>query len=108
MKSALKKLWNKPKKLFKAKVPSLQDYVGETVLINGVGEVVIGTIVGNLTTPQFYEINGEHLIGMLRFHAQMEGDTSITEQQFIDFECMELDAEKLPVEPKKRLAGELM
>ena len=85
----------KPRLLFKAKAPTLKEYIGESVIIDG-QKIKIKTIVGNRFKPTFYEINGEHLIGMLRFHAQMLGDTSITEQQFLDFENIILEAERLP------------
>lgn len=105
------KLWGSPKKLFKAVVPDLQKFVGRTVVIND-KPIVIETLRGNLgmslgtekAKPQFYEINGEHLMGMLRFHAQMENDKSITEQQFKDFENIEFEAEK---HPDKKMPGEL-
>ncbi len=89
-----------PKKLFKAKVPELKDYIGRTVVIDG-QKVKIEKIVGNITKPAFYEINGEHLLGMLRFHAQMTGAKDITEEQFKAFEEMDMEVEKMPVEPKK-------
>jgi hypothetical protein len=57
--------------------------------------------------PQFYEINEDKLISMLRFHAQMTGATDITEEQFLAFEEMEMDAEKNPEPPKPKLAGML-
>jgi hypothetical protein len=81
------------KKLFKAKVPDLSKYIGRKVSIDG-KKIKIETIVGNKAKPAFYEINGEHLIGMLRFHAQMLGDKSITEDQFIAFEKMDHHVEK--------------
>ncbi len=89
------KLWDRPKKLFKARTPDLSQYKGRTVFIEG-KPVVIDTIVGNRFKPTFYEINGTHLLGMLRLHAQMCGDKSITEEQFKAFEQMEVEAEKLP------------
>lgn len=85
----------RPKKLFKASVPELKKYVGKTVNIDN-KPILIESIVGNVFKKTFYEINGQHLIGMLRFHAQMEGDKSITEEQFQAFENMELESEKLP------------
>jgi hypothetical protein len=86
-----------PKRLFKAKVPELESFIGRKVHIPGVPEpVVIQKIVGNKFKQAFYEINGEHLIGMLRFHAQMEGAKDITEEQFQAFEELELEAERLP------------
>lgn len=92
---SLKDWFNKdPKKLFKAKVPDLKHYIGKTVKIDG-KKVTIETITGNKFNPQFYEINGEHLIGMLRFHAHMLGVKDITEEQFQAFEQMDLQAEKL-------------
>lgn len=96
-----------PRKLFKAKAPDLTQYVGKTVRIDG-KKVRIKSIVGNLTYKTFYEINGEHLIGMLRFHAQMLGDKSITEDQFLAFEQMDLESEKLPTQAKddKKSASE--
>lgn len=89
---------------FKTQVPNTQAYIGRTVQIEG-KPVVIKTIVGNIQKPAFYEINGEHLIGMLRFHAQMEGDKSITEAQFQQFENMEMTAERVGAD-KKKIMGE--
>lgn len=86
-----------PRLLFKASTPDLSKFIGKYVRIPGVdGSVKIEKIVGNITKKTFFEINGEHLIGMLRFFAQMHGDKSITEDQFIAFEEMELDSEVLP------------
>jgi hypothetical protein len=103
-------LFQKPKPLFKAVIPDLALYIGRNVTINGL-KVKIKKIVGNLgmtlgrapeeMKPCFYEINDEYLIGMLRFHAQMNGDRSITEEQFQEFENMVLEAEKIPSPPKK-------
>ncbi len=107
------KPWQKPQLLFKAKKPDLGEFIGRTVripecvMLDGKPAVLSETvvkiekIVGNKPRPTFYEINGEHLIGMLRFHAQMCGDKSITEQQFLDFENMNIEAEKLPEKEKK-------
>lgn len=104
-------LWPNPKKLFKAKVPDLKAYIGRVVripefaLLDGNKECIyehwvkIKTIVGNRFKPNFYEINGEYLVGMLRFHAQMEGARDITEQQFQEFEEMEVAAERLSDKP---------
>jgi hypothetical protein len=102
----------KPKKLFKAKVPDLKSFIGRNVTIDG-KKIKIHKIVGNVgltlgraakdVKPTFYEINDEYLIGMLRFHAQMEGDTSITEEEFLAFENMEFDAERLPDKPKEKI-----
>lgn len=101
------KLWPDPKLLFKAKVPDIEKYLGRTVKI-GDEKIVIDHICGNRFKPQFYEINGKHLIGMLRFHAQMLNDKSITEEQFIAFETMELHAEKMHEKPKQEIwAGEV-
>jgi hypothetical protein len=96
----LDKMSSKLQPLFKAEVPDLKKYYGRTILIDG-KKVRIESIVGNHFKRQFYEINGEHLISMLRFHAQVMGDKSITEQQFLDFENMEMDSEKLPDPVKK-------
>lgn len=90
---------------FKAVVPELKDYIGKKVQIQGIKEpVVIEHICGNVgmtlgrgaenIRPQYYEINGTHLISMLRFHAQMTGATDITEEQFQAFEAMEFHAER--------------
>lgn len=94
----------KRKPLFKARVPNLKEFEGRDVIIKG-KKIRIKTIVGNLgltlgrqakdVRPQYYEINGKHLISMLRFHAQMEGVKDITEEQFQDFEKMEFYAEKM-------------
>lgn len=87
-----------PKLLFKTKAPpDLMKYIGKKVVIDG-KKVVIQKIVGNRFKPAFYEINDDHLIGMLRFHAQMLGDDSITEEQFLAFENMEMTAEKIKKE----------
>jgi hypothetical protein len=74
--------------------PNLKEYVGRKVEIDG-KTVVIESIVGNVWKPAFYEINGEHMIGMLRFHAQILGDKSITEEQFKAFEEIDYHVEKL-------------
>lgn len=81
--------------------PDLKKFLGKTIHIPQVGQVTIKSIAGNRRKPAFYEINGEHLIGMLRFHAQMLGDKSITEEQFLAFESMEMESEKLPDQEKK-------
>lgn len=89
---------------FKAKVPDLLKYIGKTVLIDG-KKIVINRIVGNMTKKAFYEINGEYLMNMLRFHAQMEGDKSITEEQFKAFEEIKMDIEQSA--PKKTVLDQL-
>lgn len=99
-------LWDAPRKLFKTSRPvDLEEYIGRKVNIPGEPEPIrIEHICGNIglslgresPRPTFYEINGKYLIGMLRFHAQMCGDKSITEQQFQDFENIEFTAEKMP------------
>ncbi len=100
--------WENPiKKLFKAKVPELSKFIGRSVLLPTGERITVEKIVGNRFNYTMYEINDTHLIGMLRFHAQMEGDKSITEEQFKAFEEMEMDAEKMPDAPKKKLMGEL-
>ncbi len=111
---------DKAKFLFKTgKLPDLTKYVGLKVRIPGKEDippqiVVIDKIVGNVWKPQFYEINDKHLIGMLRFHAQMVGDKSITEEQFLAFEEMDMSAEKLPEAERgfeadaRRLADRIM
>lgn len=85
-------LFNKP--LFKAKMPDLKHYIGKVIRIDG-KKVEIKTIVGSRVKQQFYEINGEHLIGMLRFHCHMMGAKDVTEEQFKAFEEMDLHAEKI-------------
>lgn len=106
----------KPEFLFTAKAPSnLDKYIGRTVSIpefmeiDGkkvkVGEtpVRIATICGNIgmtlghaeARPTYYEINGQYLIGMLRFHAQMNRSNDFTEEDFQNFENMQFDAKKL-------------
>lgn len=89
-------IFDKPKKLFEATVPDLYKFIGKTVVIPNHGKVTIKTIVGNKWKQKFYEINGDHLISMLRFHAQMERATDITEDQFLAFEEMDVECEKLP------------
>ncbi len=96
------------KKPFKATVPDLKEFVGRTVIING-ESITIEKIVGNAgmtlgrkqedMRPTYYEINDAHLIGMLRFHAQMIGDTGISEEEFVAFENMEFDIERMPDKP---------
>ena len=96
----------------KAVVPDLKLYIGRIVIIPGEPRpIMIETIVGNMglslghgerARPMFYEINGKYLINMLRFHAQMCGDHSITEQQFRDFENMDVSAQKNPLDLKGR------
>ena len=96
---------NPMKRLFGYRVPKLEKFLGRMVRIPGeTVPIQIKDIRGNIglsmgrenPRPQFYEINGKYLIGMLRFHAQMEGDTSISEQEFQDFENIEFHAEVLP------------
>lgn len=111
------KLWDNPKKLFKAKVPDIERYIGCRVTIPTFGvldgkrelisqeTVTIQHICGNRFKQQFYEINGTHLISMLRFHAQMEKAYDITEEQFQQFEEMEVAAEKLAEDPKEEKHG---
>lgn len=94
----------------KAVTPNLKEFIGRKVLIPGESEpVVIEHICGNVglslghekPKPTFYEINGKHLIGMLRFHAQMLGDKSITEDQFKAFEEIKFEAVKLDQKKEK-------
>jgi len=90
------------KKLFKYEIPELQEYVGRDVIIDG-KTIRIEQIVGNVgltlgrapkdQRPQYLEINGKYNISMLRFFAQMEGATDITEDQFKQFEETEFWAE---------------
>lgn len=94
---------SKPKKLFKYKIPDLNDYLGRTVIINQ-KKITIKHIVGNIgmmmgrrpehQRPQYLEINGKYRLSMLRFFAQMNGATDITEEQFKQFEQMECWSEK--------------
>jgi hypothetical protein len=94
--------WFKRKKLFKYEIPELEEYIGRTVEIDG-KPVKINRIVGNFgktlgrrpedQRPQYLEINGEHNISMLRFFAQMNGATDITEEQFKAFEDMQFYSE---------------
>lgn len=101
----------KPKFLFNATTPELKKYIGKKVKIPEVGTVHIETICGNLgrslrgdnkPNPMYYEINGQHLISMLRFHAQMERATDITEEQFRAFEATEFYSEKNSDKPKDK------
>lgn len=85
----------KPKFLFStAPPPALDKYVGKYVRLPTGEKIEIKSIVGNRFKPQFYEINGQHLMGMLRFHAQMLGVKDIPEDQFKAFEEMDIDAKK--------------
>jgi hypothetical protein len=87
----------------KVKAPlgdSLSKFIGRTVLIDG-NPVVIKKIVGNIEKPQFFEINDEHLIGMLRFFAQMENDKSIKEETIRAFEEMDFHVERAPANKTK-------
>lgn len=93
----------KPKKLFGFEKPDEREYkkyIGKQVLIPRAGDeplrVTIETIVGHRFKPAFYEINGQHLIGMLRFHAQMNKDNSITEEEFKQFEEIQFEVEMMP------------
>lgn len=36
------------------------------------------------------------MMNILRFHAQILGDTSITEEQFLAFENIEMEVEQIP------------
>ncbi len=92
--------------LFKTgKLPKLEEYVGRMVTVAKEPipkKVKIEKICGNLTKPHFYEINGKYLVNMLRFHAEMEGDKSITEDQFLAFEQMEMEAEPVKKDQPKQ------
>lgn len=109
-------MWEKPKLLFKAKAPKenpFQEYIGRMVIIpefavlNGKRTLIsetkvkIQTIQGNRFKPKFFEINGEHLIGMLRFYAQMNNAKDLTEDQFLAFEEMDIEARKTAPEGSK-------
>ncbi len=87
-------IFSKIKPLFKAQVPNLDNYIGAWVKLPEGPTVRIEKIVGSIPFPKFYEINEKHHIGMLRFHAQMEGAKDITEEQFRQFEEMEIGAKK--------------
>ncbi len=102
-------LWDAPKLLFKANKPTdLSEYIGRTVVVPefadldgkrtkmGEQRVIIKTICGNRWHRAFFEINGKHRIGMLRFYAQMNKDKSISEDEFHAFEDMTMEVEKLP------------
>lgn len=73
---------------FKTKSTNPTDYIGRTVIIDG-KPVMIETIVGNKEKPTFFDINGGLSIGVLRFFCQMNGDRSISEEQFKKHEEME-------------------
>jgi len=105
-------------KLFKYEIPDLEQYIGRTVEIKG-QKMKIKTIVGNIgmtlgreakdRRPQYLEINGKYLISMLRFFAQMEGATDITEEQFREFEGIEFWSEKTDDEKEvKKLVDNVM
>ncbi len=87
-------LQDKTRLLFKAEEPNLNDYLGRFVTIRG-EKILIKHIVGNRYQPKFLEINGHHLISMLRFFKQMNNDDSITEDQLRAFEEMDVSARKL-------------
>lgn len=88
------------KPFMEAELPDLKSYIGRTVVIKG-RRVEIVSIKGNMglsmgremMRPQYLEINGQHLISMLRFFAQMNGATDITEEQFRAFEEMDCAAD---------------
>lgn len=97
----------KMQKLFKASVPDLEKFKGRKVRIptfikDEKGQNVllceetieIKHICGNRFKHNYYEINGNFLISMLRFHAQMERAKDITEEQFQAFEAMEVYSRK--------------
>jgi hypothetical protein len=91
----------KPELLFSATTPKKKwekEFIGKTVVIDG-KKHEIRTIVGNRWKPQFYEINGKHCIGMLRFHAQMMGVKDISEEQFKQFEEMDMEADREQKKP---------
>jgi hypothetical protein len=92
-------------KRFKMKTatpPDLKQYIGKEVSIEG-QKVKIETIVGNVFKPAFYEINGDHLVNMLRFHAQMTGAKDITEEMFKAFEEIEYHVERASKETTQDL-----
>lgn len=83
----------KPKLLFKTQPSYLEDYIGRTVVIDKVIHK-IETIKPRFQNPKYFNINGNNPISALRFFAQMNGDKSITEDQFRKFEAMDVDAVK--------------
>lgn len=104
-------LWDAPKKLFgvkKADANDLLKHIGKIVTIPTFAvlegervklaedKMVIVTICMNRFKQNFIEINGTHLIGALRFFAQMENAKDITEDEMQAFEEMEMTAEKMP------------
>jgi hypothetical protein len=100
-------LWRKLRSFkTRAEPPDLWKLIGKTVNIEG-KPVKITSIVTNMNKPNFYEINGTYLMSILRFHAQMLGDKSITEEEFLDWENMQLEIEQIAEVPPKKLAGQL-
>lgn len=110
------KLWDAPKKLFAAKTPKDGDilqHIGKTIVIPTFAtlegqkikvseeRVKIETICMNKFQQQFFEINGTHLIGALRFFCQVGNVKDVTEDQMRAFEEMELSAERLPDTSRK-------
>lgn len=85
--------------LFTAKQPSLQNYLGRYVTVDG-DKTQIKHITGNLFKPAFVEINGRHLIGFLRFFREMTGAKDISDEDCLKFEQMEVEARMLPLEEK--------
>jgi hypothetical protein len=83
----------KPKLLFKTAPSCPEDYIGRNVVIDGVIHK-IETIKPRFQNPKYFNINGNNPISLLRFFAQMNGDRSITEDQFLKFEAMDVDAVK--------------
>lgn len=75
---------------------TLDTFIGKTLILKDGTEVKVETIVGNRWTPNFFEVNGKHLIGMLRAYKQLYKDSSITEDQLTEFEKIEHYVEKVP------------
>lgn len=85
--------WSKPKNLFTYEIPNTEEFIGLTVTI-GNERVKIKKIEGMKFQPKFYLINNKYEMNILRFFAQMNHCKDITEQQFRDFEEMDVSADK--------------
>ena len=79
----------------------LEKYIGREVKTMDGGLVTITKIIPSFVKPTRYEINGLYHIVMLDFYKQMNGDTSITQEQIDQFDAIEFEVKReAPKQPK--------
>lgn len=96
------------KKIFKIKTgkskdqKALEKYIGRKLTTMEGNKVTITSILPSFVRPTRYEINGKFHVVMLDFYKQMEGDTSITQEQIDAFDAIEFEVKQTTPEPKPK------